>query len=161
MTKKTTIKKKLTLLLSTMYLLFSVISCSSESSNPQTVAIAFAENVAKGKIKAAKKYATETSGMLLDLTAKNAGLSIFPDASYSIVKDSITGKKGFVQLKDNNSKKGTLEWYAVVKVDDEWKVDLDKTIKRQQRVNAQKRKERNRKKRETVKKVNDKLFSVE
>lgn len=115
-------------------------STLSKISQHQEVAVAFAENVAKGKIKEAKKYATEASGAMIDMTAQMGGLKIIPDASYSIMRDSISGKKGFVQLKDNNSKKVRGEWFAVVMVDDEWKVDLNRTVKRQQRLNAQKRK---------------------
>lgn len=111
MFKKTTLKQHLLLFVGTFLLICILNSCSSDDkgtgqtsffSQPnsrQEVAIAFAENLGKGKITASKKYITETSVVLLDLSVKmGAKLEIDPDASYSVVKDSIMGKRALVQV---------------------------------------------------------------
>lgn len=173
MFKKTTLKQHLLLFLGTFCLICTLNSCSSDdkgtgqtsffsqSNNRQEVAIAFAENLGKGKITASKKYITETSAVLLDLSVKmGAKLEIDPDASYSIVKDSIMGKKALVQVKDNNKAKAKGEWYDMVMIDGEWLVDLDRTMGRNRKMKAKKKKEAQRKRRAADQKATDKLFSV-
>ncbi len=175
MFKKTTLKQPLLLFLGAFCLIIiaALNSCSSDNSganksslfgqsnNRQDVAIAFAENLAKGKITEAKKYATETSAVLLDLSIKlGAKLEIAPDASFSIMKDSIMGKKALVQVKDNNKAKAKGEWYDMVTVDDNWLVDLDKTMGRSRKKKEQKRKDAQRKRRAADQKATDKLFST-
>ena len=136
-------------------------SIFSQTPEHQEVVIAFAENLAKGKIAASKKYATEVSAELLDLSIKlGAKLEIDPDASYSIVKDSLMGKKALVQIKDNNKAKAKVEWYDMVMVDGQWLVDLDRTMGRNRKMKAKKKREAQKKRRAADQKATDKLFST-
>lgn len=85
---------------------------SSKPLHHKEVALAFIENLAKGKLKAAKKYSTEASATIIDLAAKK-NLSINPDAKYNIVSDTVAGKRALVQLIEE--KKGaSTEWYDLV-----------------------------------------------
>ena len=165
-------KKTTNTFLASLLTFFSCIvlhSCSSDGSSgaifgssksPQEITIAFLENEDKGKIEAAKAYATESSGMLLDFSAKMGALDINPNASYSIMSDSIVGKQGLVQVKNNNKEKSKGTWYAVVMVDDEWKVDLDKTVKRQKKQRSARKAAIKKQQRKAEQRVNDKLFKV-
>ena len=172
MFKKTTLNSILSLVL--LIALCALNSCSSGASDGssvsksifsqtpehQEVAIAFADNFAKGKLKEAKKYATEASEILIELTGSLGGVGINPDANFRMVKDSIIGKKGFVKLKDDSKEKSIEEWYDVVMVDGEWKVNLDAMVTRESKLKAQKRKEAKRKRRAADQKATDKLFST-
>ena len=68
--------KKLLLLLFVSALLFS---CSS---GPETAAKNFLENVGKGEITEAKKYATESTGKMLDLASAFGGLPVDPNFEF-------------------------------------------------------------------------------
>ena len=137
----------------------SVFSIFSSTPDNQEVAIAFADSFAKGKLKDAKNHATEASGILIELTASMGGLDINPDANFRMVKDSIIGKKGFVKLKDYSKEKSIEEWYEIIMIDGEWKVNLDGMVTRKRRLNAQKKKEAKRKRKEVNQRATDKLFS--
>jgi len=117
------------------------------------------DSFAKGKLKDAKNHATEASGILIELTASMGGLDINPDANFRMVKDSIIGKKGFVKLKDYSKEKSIEEWYEIIMIDGEWKVNLDGMVTRKRRLNAQKKKEAKRKRKEANQRATDKLFS--
>ena len=135
-------------------------SIFSKTPEHQEVAIAFANNFAKGKLTEAKKYATETSAALIDLAGSLGGMNINPDANFRVVKDSIIGKKGFVKLIDDSKEKPKEELYDVVMIDGEWKVNLDAMVTRESKLKAQKRKEAKRKRRAADQKATDKLFST-
>lgn len=171
MFKKTTLNSTLPLFL--LVFLYTFNACSSgtgdgstsnsifsQTPEHQEVAIAFANNFAKGKLNEAKNYATEASALLIELTGSLGGLDINPDANFSMVKDSIMGKKGLVKLIDNSKEKPLEEWYDVVMVDGEWKVNLDAMVTRESKLKAQKRKEAKRKRRAADQKATDKLFST-
>lgn len=167
MFKKTTQNSILPLMLLT--LLCALNACSSDSTSNsifsqtpeyQEVAIDFANSFAKGKLKESKKYVTETSEMVIELTGSLGGLDINPDANFRMVKDSINGKKDLVKLVDASKEKSKGEWYDVVMIDGEWKVNLNAMLTRDRKLKAQKRKEANRKRREADQKAADKLFSV-
>ena len=133
--------------------LFFLVACSSEvgdktstsisslfSNKPlqhKEVAIAFIENLARGKLKAAKKYSTEASATIIDAAAKN-NLSIKPDAVFNIVSDTVAGKRALVQLIEDRENAET-QWYDLVMVDDEWKVDLYKTTRRNEKIRRKKK----------------------
>lgn len=150
--------------------LFFLVACSSGSGTETTssisnlfsskplphkeVALAFIENLAKGKLKAAKKYSTEASATIIDLAAKN-DLGINPDAKYSIVSDTVAGKRALVQLIEIK-KDAMTEWYDLVMVDNEWKVDLYKTTERNEKI---RRSKKLKKQREEEKEFYNKLHS--
>lgn len=100
---------------------FTLLMCSC-SSGPKNAAQQFTENLAKGKIEEAKKYATESTGKLLDMAASMGGAKVNPDFKYVFVKDSIVDNKAWVTFKSSSDdKEQTLE---LVKIDGDWKVDI-------------------------------------
>ena len=139
--------------------LFFLIACSSDMSEGTTssinslfsnkplhhkeVALAFIENLAKGKLKAAKKYSTEASATIIDAAAKG-NLTIKPDAVFNIVSDTVAGKRALVQLIEDRENAET-QWYDLVMVDDEWKVDLYKTTRRNEKIRQKRRLKKQRK----------------
>lgn len=158
MFNKTTLQKNTLNLSKIVFLLlllplFFLVACSSDTSEGTTssisslfsskplqhkeVALAFIENLARGKLKDAKKYSTEASATIIDAAAKN-NLSIKPDAVFNIVSDTVAGKRALVQLIEDRENAET-QWYDLVMVDDEWKVDLYKTTRRNEKIRRKKR----------------------
>ena len=100
-------------------LTLTLFSCSS---GPETAAKNFSENMAKGKIDEAKKYATQSTGKLLDFVNAMGKSDVDPDFEFHFVKDSIVDNKAWVTAKNKEGKEDTIE---LVKIDGEWLVHLD------------------------------------
>lgn len=99
-------------------ILFLLISCSSSA--PGDVAKSFFENMAHGKIKEAKKYATESTGKMLDFAMYSGNsIPIEPDFSVEIIKDSIVRKKAWVTFEAQNGVEQIVELF---KIDGKWLV---------------------------------------
>jgi hypothetical protein len=93
------------------------IACSSQS--PEEVARNYAENIAKGDIREAKKYVTKlTEELLLSITETTAIESI-PDFKFNFVRDSIAGNEAWVTYTDQKNTEGTI---LLTKVNGKWKV---------------------------------------
>ncbi|WHT39738.1 DUF4878 domain-containing protein [Myroides odoratus] len=108
--------KKIAMVLSLGLLL---ASCSQ---GPKDVAIKFTENVAKGKIDEAKKYATEPTGKLLEMAVSFGGLPVEPDTKIEFVKDSIVDSKAWVTVKNQKGKESEV---TLVKMDGKWLVNME------------------------------------
>ena len=93
-------------------------SCSS---GPEKATMNFTENLAKGKVDEAKKYATESTGKMLDLVSGLGGLPVEPNFKFEMIKDSIAENKAWVTFKNQNGKTETLE---VVNIDGNWLVHM-------------------------------------
>ncbi len=109
--------KKNFLLILALGLLFS---CSS--SGPKKTAEAFLDNLAKGKVDEAKKYATEATGQMLDLASAFGGLEVNPDFEFTFLRDSVVDNNAWVYFADQDGKEDALE---LVKVDGKWLVHTD------------------------------------
>lgn len=96
-----------------------LFSCSS---GPEKAARSFAENLAKGKIEEAKKYATEPTGSLIDLASTFGGLPINPNFKFEEVKSSIDKNKATVTFKNED---GETETFELVKIDGKWLVHME------------------------------------
>lgn len=96
-----------------------MVSCSS---GPKKAAQNFSENLAKGKIEEAKKYATESTGALLDFASKMGSSKVDPDFKFTFVKDSIVDNRAWVTFKGKEDREQTLE---LVKIDGDWKVNME------------------------------------
>ncbi|MDR0864373.1 MAG: DUF4878 domain-containing protein [Candidatus Symbiothrix sp.] len=108
--------------------LFLVITialmCSCSSGGPKDTARKFSENLAKGKIDEAKKYATESTGKLLDLASGfGGGKTLDPNFKFEFVKDSIVENKAWVTYKGSADKGEQI--LELVKIDGDWKVNMD------------------------------------
>lgn len=96
-----------------------LFSCSS---GPETAVKNFTENLAQGKVDQAKKYATESTGKLIDFASSLGGLKIDPNYSFKMIKDSVVDNKAWVTF---NNQKGEEETIEVVKIDGEWLVHME------------------------------------
>lgn len=103
---------------STLLVLVFLYACSS---GPEKAAKNFTENLAKGKIEEAKKYATEPTGKLLDLASGFGTLPLNPNFKFIFIKDSVADNKAWVYYQDE---KGDDELVELAKIDGTWKVHL-------------------------------------
>ncbi|NDV78064.1 DUF4878 domain-containing protein [Dysgonomonas sp. 511] len=93
------------------------------SSGPENAARNFSENLAKGKVDEAKKYATESTGKLLDFAASMGKMDINPDFKFQLVKDSVADNRAWVTFMDKSTEKE--ETFELVKIDGDWKVNME------------------------------------
>lgn len=101
--------------------LVAVFGLTACSQGPTDVAKNFSEKLAQGKVDEAKKYATESTGKLLDMVSGFGGVKVQPNFKFEPIKDSIVDEKAWVFFKDENGDKQTVE---LVKVDGKWLVDV-------------------------------------
>ena len=102
---------------------FLISACSAKPSGPHKATKNFTENMAHGKTEEAKKYATESTGQLLDFMVGMGGKSeINPDYEFQFVKDSIVENKAWVTFIDAEGDEETVE---VVKIDGDWLVHME------------------------------------
>lgn len=95
------------------------VSCSN---GPKNTVQSFTENMAKGKVDEAKKYATESTGKLVDFAASVGGTPIEPNYKFEFIKDSIVDNKAWVKFKNQEGKEEEMQ---VVKIDGKWLVHID------------------------------------
>jgi len=108
--------KKIITVLAFTTLLFS---CSG---GPESSAKNFTENIAKGKVDEAKKYATESTGKMLDFASGLGGVPIDPNYKFEMIKDSIVENRAWITFTNQKGKEETIE---VVKIDGDWLVHMD------------------------------------
>lgn len=92
------------------------------SSGPEKAAESFVENLAKGKVEEAKKYATEPTGKMIDLTSAFGGLPINPNYKFEVVEKTIDGNKATVTFKNEEGETNSFE---LVKIDGKWLVHIE------------------------------------
>lgn len=105
-----------------LFLSVAALMCSC-SSGPEKVARNFTENLLKGNITEAKKYATPQTGMLLDMTASLSARLADPDYKFEMIKDSIADNRAWVTYKNEKGKEAVL---YLVKIDGKWLVSIDR-----------------------------------
>jgi len=109
--------KKNFLLILVLGLLFS---CSS--SGPKNAASSFLDNLSKGKVDEAKKYATEATGQMLDMESAFGGIEVNPDFEFTFLRDSVVDNSAWVFFTDQDGKEDEIE---LVKVDGKWLVHME------------------------------------
>lgn len=102
-----------------LFAFFVLMGCGD---SPQSVAKNFAENLAKGKISEAKKYATEPTGEMLDFASKIGAMPVNTDFTFIYVDKTVEGEQATVRYK--NSPDGQEETIKLVKIDGKWKVHM-------------------------------------
>ncbi|MCW8796555.1 MAG: DUF4878 domain-containing protein [Chlorobium sp.] len=102
-----------------LLLFFVLTSCGN---SPQSVAKNFTENLAKGKISEAKKYATEPTGEMLDFASKIGAMPVNTDFTFIYVDKTVEGDQATVRYKE--SPDGHEETIKLVRIDGEWKVHM-------------------------------------
>lgn len=102
-----------------LFAFFVLMGCGD---SPQSVAKNFTENLAKGKISEAKKYATEPTGEMLDFASKIGAMPVNTDFTFIYVDKTVEGEQATVRYK--NSPDGQEETIKLVKIDGKWKVHM-------------------------------------
>lgn len=95
---------------------------ASCSSGPEKSAQNFTENLAKGKIEEAKKFATESTGKMLDFASGFGGIPIEPNFKFEFIKDSIVDNRAWVTYSDHTGNSDNIE---LVKIDGDWLVHME------------------------------------
>lgn len=107
--------------------IFAIFSAAlllaSCSNGPKDTVKSFTENISKGKVDEAKKYATESTGKLVDLASAFGGMPIEPNYKFEFIKDSIVDNEAWVKFKNQDGKE---EQMHVVKIDGKWLVHMDR-----------------------------------
>jgi|GEM_PF-1062380 len=94
----------------------------SRSSGPEEAVKNFTENLTQGKVKEAKKYATEATGTMLNMASSMGIVPVDPDFKFEMLNDSIVGNKAWITIANPN---GRTEVIQAVKIDGEWLVHME------------------------------------
>lgn len=106
------------------FFVFAVMAILFASCNtPSKVAEKFSKAVANGKVEEAKKYCTENTGKMLDLSATLGGIDIQPNYKMNILRDSVVENIAYVFYTENESPRE--HKMVLYKIDGEWKVNMD------------------------------------
>ncbi|MCD7930664.1 MAG: DUF4878 domain-containing protein [Tannerellaceae bacterium] len=104
------------------FLFAFLVACSS---GPESAAQKFTENMAKGKYTEAKKYATESTGQLLDMVSGFGGGEVNPNFKFQLVDKAVDGNMAEVTYRDKNQPEGAEQTLQLVKIDGDWLVNMD------------------------------------
>ncbi len=99
-------------------------SCLKKSEHEKTAKL-FTENIAKGKVKDAIKYATEQYGRLLNVATVMREFPEYPNFRFEMEKDSIVNNKAWIT---HTNFEGRREVISLVKIDSDWKVESTRPI---------------------------------
>tara|TARA_R110002020_G_scaffold247140_4_gene461106 strand:- start:242 stop:580 length:339 start_codon:yes stop_codon:yes gene_type:complete len=95
-----------------------LFSCTA---GPEEAVKNFTENLTKGKVEEAKKYATESTGAMLDMASSMGIVPVDPDFKFEMLNDSIVGNKAWITIANPNGRSEVME---VVKIDGDWLVNM-------------------------------------
>lgn len=107
-----------------LFLTFIIFSCGN-SNSPKGVAFAFMTHIKSENYQEAKKYGTESTAKLLDMSIMMSGDKKDRPKSkgFKILRDTLTGdSKATVFYFDEDTQKE--EGIRMIKIDGKWKVDL-------------------------------------
>lgn len=113
--------KRIPIIIASMIALLLLAGCGQ---SPKKTAKLFAENVAEGNISEAKKYTTDQGAKILDMASSMGAIETNPDFKFVLVEEWVDDNKATVEFKDG--KDGKTESVDLMKIDGEWKVDVDK-----------------------------------
>ena len=111
-------KKFVILALSALFSML-LVSCTD---SPSRVAKKFSQAVATGQVEEAKKYCTESTGKMLDVSAAWGGLQENPNYKMNILRDSIVDNLAYGFYTENDSNKEQV--MKLNKINGEWKVSM-------------------------------------
>ena len=99
-----------------------LIGCGQQS--PRDVARSFTENMAKGNVQEAKKYASEQTGQILDMVASFGAMEINPDFRFIFEDQTIDGNRAVVRFRE--ARESDIESINLIRIDGKWKVHEEK-----------------------------------
>lgn len=103
-----------------LFLFVLLISCQ-KNIEPKDVAKKFVENIAAGNHEEAKKYATASTQLSIDIALSYGAENTDPDFKFNFVKDSIVQDKAWVFFEDQNHTENNI---ILRKVKDRWLVSV-------------------------------------
>lgn len=104
----------------TIFLIAVMISCQ-KNLEPKDVAQKFVENIAAGNHEEAKKYATSSTQLSIDIALSYGAENTDPDFKFHFVKDSIFDNRAWVFFEDQNHIENNI---ILRKVNDKWLVSI-------------------------------------
>lgn len=107
-------------ILTLLALLSTLLSSCTDS--PSKVAMKFSQAVATGQVEEAKKYCTESTAKMLDMSAALGGMTENPNYKMNILRDSIVDNLAYVFFTENDSDREQV--MKLNKIDGEWKVSM-------------------------------------
>ena len=107
-------------ILTLLVLLSTLLSSCTDS--PSEVAKKFSQAVATGQVEEAKKYCTESTAKMLDMSAALGGMTENPNYKMNILRDSIVDNLAYVFFTENDSDMEQV--MKLNKIDGEWKVSM-------------------------------------
>jgi len=111
--------KKYVILALSALLSMMLVSCTE---SPSRVAKKFSQAVATGQVEEAKKYCTESTAKMLDMSAALGGMTENPNYKMNILRDSIVDNLAYVFFTENDSDMEQV--MKLNKIDGEWKVSM-------------------------------------
>ena len=111
--------KKFVILALSALLSMMLVSCTE---SPSRVAKKFSQAVATGQVDEAKKYCTESTGKMLDMSAALGGMKDNPNYKMNILRDSSVDNVAYVFFTENDSDREQV--MKLNKVNGEWKVSM-------------------------------------
>lgn len=100
-------------------LLFCLTACTQ---SPMNVAEDFAMAVANGKVEEAKKYCTENTAKMLDMSSSMGAIDVDPNYKINCLRDSIVDNTAYVFYTENDGNR--VRKMTLYKIDGEWKVNM-------------------------------------
>ena len=107
-------RTKLTLII----VLFLYVSCASYPKRPMDVAKKFTDNMAKGKISKAKKYASYRVAELIDGGSRL--IDFVDDRNITIISQKVSDNSAYVKYKRSDGTTG--EMYLIKRTNGKWVV---------------------------------------
>ncbi|MFA5689778.1 MAG: hypothetical protein WC959_11650 [Kiritimatiellales bacterium] len=94
--------------------------------SPQTTAKVFLENLSKGNVTVAKKYATEQTGEFIDAVVEMDKLEINPDFKFIFIDETVDGDFAVIRYKSSGNATNEIKALHLVKTNSQWKVTIQK-----------------------------------
>jgi len=101
--------------------IFCLAAC--QSNTPASVAEKFTVAMAKGDIETAKTFMVDEAKPLLDLALSMGQMETYDNFSFTLVKETIDGDEAVITYKSPEEEEADIN---LRKVDDEWKVYIEK-----------------------------------
>ncbi|MBR4713762.1 MAG: DUF4878 domain-containing protein [Paludibacteraceae bacterium] len=98
-----------------------LVSCAD---SPSEVAEKFSHAIATGQVDEAKKYCTESTAKVLDMSAALGGLTENPNYKMNILRDSVVDNLAYVFFTEDDST-SVVQVMKLNKIDGEWKVSMN------------------------------------
>ena len=105
-----------------LVLLVALLGLTACTQSPMSVAEDFATALAKGKVEEAKKYCTESTAKMIDMSSSIGAIDINPNYKINCLRDSIVDNTAYVFYTENDATRERR--MTLYKIDGEWKVNM-------------------------------------